>query len=56
MVKEREKFIYVPNWFSVDLRCGVSILILPTDTPQICLRDFDMQWLVVFQLFQLSLA
>lgn len=26
-VKEREKFIYVPNWFSVDLRCGVSLVI-----------------------------
>ncbi|VDD75385.1 unnamed protein product [Mesocestoides corti] len=26
VVKEREKFIYVPNWFSVDLRCGFPII------------------------------
>lgn len=30
VVKEREKFIYVPSWFSVDLRCGVSVLAVPS--------------------------
>lgn len=23
-IKKREKLIYVPNWFIVDLKCGVS--------------------------------
>ncbi|VEL40519.1 unnamed protein product [Protopolystoma xenopodis] len=27
VVKSREKLIYVPNWFSVDLKCGVGSII-----------------------------
>ncbi|KAA0183524.1 WD repeat-containing protein 48, partial [Fasciolopsis buskii] len=26
VIKEHEKLIYVPNWFSVDLKCGVPII------------------------------
>ncbi|KER24835.1 hypothetical protein T265_07566 [Opisthorchis viverrini] len=25
-IKKREKFIYVPNWFTVDLKCGMPII------------------------------
>ncbi|VUZ44342.1 unnamed protein product [Hymenolepis diminuta] len=41
-VKEREKFIYVPNWFSVDLRCGFPIIHLDSSdalSAHITLKD-----------------
>ncbi|KAA3676222.1 WD repeat-containing protein 48 [Paragonimus westermani] len=25
-IKKREKFIYVPNWFTIDLKCGIPIV------------------------------
>ncbi|KAM7534165.1 hypothetical protein Aperf_G00000111211 [Anoplocephala perfoliata] len=42
VVKEREKFIYVPNWFSVDLRCGFPIIHLDSSdalSAHITLKD-----------------
>ncbi|VDM26661.1 unnamed protein product [Hydatigera taeniaeformis] len=42
VVKEREKFIYVPSWFSVDLRCGFPIIHLDSSdalSAHITLKD-----------------
>uniref|UniRef100_A0A0X3QA96 WD repeat-containing protein 48 n=2 Tax=Schistocephalus solidus TaxID=70667 RepID=A0A0X3QA96_SCHSO len=38
VVKEREKLIYVPSWFTVDLRCGFPIIHLdPSDALAACI-------------------